>query len=157
MKSKKDFKSILENISKFKRKIFPEMWKAKEGKFRKTLSSQRRSIRFENVEIENSPYKIGTLVMVKNAKKSIKKSLMEPEFVGPYKIKVIKSNNKVDLAHPTDKELTLIKEFRNVPISMLKLFQGGDVDTKDDLEKLDRVHSITLDDKSGGNVVIIIN
>jgi hypothetical protein len=114
--------------------------------------------KFQNVKIDNSPYKIGTLVMVKNAKKSLKKSLMEPEFVGPYKIKVIKSNDKVDLAHPTDKELTVIKEFRNVPISMLKLFQGGvDVDTKDDLKELDRIHSITLNDKSGGNVVIIIN
>jgi hypothetical protein len=75
-----------------------------------------------------------------------------------YKIKVIKYNNKVDLAHSTNKELIVIKEFRNVPILMLKLFQGRvDVDIKDDLKELDRVHSITLDDKSGGNVVIIIN
>jgi hypothetical protein len=47
---------------------------------------------------------------------------MNFDFLGPFKIKTMHSNGKVDLAHPTDTQQSVIKEFRNVPISLLKLY-----------------------------------
>jgi hypothetical protein len=72
--------------------------KSKEEKFRETLNSkQRKSKRLHLVETpENAPFKVGTLVMVKNLKKSLKKSTMDYDFLGPFKIKTMHSNGKVD-------------------------------------------------------------
>jgi hypothetical protein len=112
---------------------------------------------------ENAPYKVGTLVMVRNLKKSLKKSDMEYDFLGPFRIKNLHSNGKVDLAHPDDKTLSVIKEYRNVPISMLKLAQVGEISTEEDLTKLDEergVYLVKIDEistNSTGNVMIIIN
>jgi hypothetical protein len=59
----------LKNISKFDKKLFPDLAKAKEEKF--TIGIQRRSTRFHLLETpENAHFKVGTLVMVRNLKKS---------------------------------------------------------------------------------------
>jgi hypothetical protein len=96
--------------------------------------------------VENgTPFKVGTLVMVRNLKKSLKKFIIDYNFLGPFKIKTMHSNGKVDLAHPTDTQQSVIKEFRNVLISILKLYVG-------EIVKFDEI-SI----KSTRNVMIIIN
>jgi hypothetical protein len=94
------------------------------------------------VENETS-FKVGTLVMVRNLKKSLKKSIMDYDFLRPFKIKTMHSNGKVDLAHPTDTQQSVIKEFRNVPILILKL-HVGEITTKENLTKLDEEKGVYL-------------
>jgi arsenate reductase-like glutaredoxin family protein len=58
--TEEDLKSILKNISKFYKKLFLDLAKAKKEKFRETLNSnQRRSKRLHLVDNE-TPFKIGT-------------------------------------------------------------------------------------------------
>jgi hypothetical protein len=73
--------------------------KSKEEKFKETLNlKQRKSKRLYLVETsENAPFKVGMLVIMKNLKKSLKKSIMDYDFLGPFKIKMMHSNGKVDL------------------------------------------------------------
>jgi hypothetical protein len=112
---------------------------------------------------ENTLYKVGTLVIVRNLKKSLKKSDIKYDFFGPFRIKNLHSNSKVDLAHPDDKTLLMIKENRNVSISMLKLAQVREISTEEDLTKLNEergVYLIKIDKistNSTENVMIIIN
>jgi hypothetical protein len=100
--------------------------------------------------------------MVKNLKKSLKKSNMDYDFLGPFKIKTMHSNGKVDLVHPTDTQQSVIKEFKNVLISILKL-HVGEITTEEDLTKLDEergVYLVKFDEismNSTGNVMLIIN
>jgi hypothetical protein len=112
---------------------------------------------------ENASYKVDTLVIVRNLKKSLKKSDIKYDFLSLFRIKNLYSNSKVDLAHPNNKTLSMIKENRNVSISMLKLAQVREISTKEDLTKLDEergVYLIKIDKistNSTGNVIIIIN
>jgi hypothetical protein len=96
---------------------------------------------YERIVIENQRYRIWTyaciLIMKINSKYEnfVKVFILQSLLMNSVSFKIAKlhASGKVDLAHPTDTQLSVIKEYRNVPFSMHKLAQVGEKSTEEDL------------------------